>query len=191
MSGQASRTSEKKLTAKQAVFVREYLIDLNATQAAIRAGYSAKTAGAIGDENLKKPEIATAIQLAMDARAERTDITADRVLAEIAKVGFSDIRKMFEDDGRLKHITMLDDDTAAFVSSVKVVAMKGQKPDEENPHYEIENTLEIKMWDKLGALEKLGKHLKLFTDKVEHSVTGDLADILAQRRSQVASINGQ
>lgn len=190
MSGQASRSQGKALTAKQAQFVREYLIDLNATQAAIRSGYSAKTAGAIGDENLRKPEIASAIQEAMDARSARTGITADRVLQEIAKVGFSDIRKLFADDGTLRHITMLDDDTAAFVSSVKVVAQKGQKADEDNPHFEIENTLEIKMWDKLSALDKLGKHLKLFTDKVEHSVTGDLAEILAQRRSQVAKLDG-
>ena len=69
-----------KLTPKQEAFVREYLVDLNATQAAIRAGYSAKTAYSIGDENLKKPEIANAIKEAMDARAARTELTADYVL---------------------------------------------------------------------------------------------------------------
>lgn len=71
------------LTGKQQLFVDEYLIDLNATQAAIRAGYSAKTAGQIGDENLKKPEIASAIQAAMNQRAKRTQVDADYVLRTI------------------------------------------------------------------------------------------------------------
>ncbi|WP_213469940.1 terminase small subunit, partial [Paenibacillus dendritiformis] len=79
------------LTAKQKAFVQEYLIDLNATQAAIRAGYSAKTARKIGQENLTKPDIQKAIQEAMDARAKRTEITADRVLQELAKIGFANI----------------------------------------------------------------------------------------------------
>jgi len=81
------------LTDKQQRFVKEYLVDLNATQAAIRAGYSQKTAGSIGEENLRKPEIAAAIQEAMEARSRRTEITADRVLQELAKIGFADIRK--------------------------------------------------------------------------------------------------
>lgn len=71
------------LTAKQQSFVDEYLIDLNATQAAIRAGYSEKTAGQIGDENLKKPQISQAIQAAMNKRAERTQVDADYVLRTI------------------------------------------------------------------------------------------------------------
>lgn len=73
------------LTAKQQRFVAEYLIDLNATQAAIRAGYSEKTAGSIGDENLKKPEIAKAVQEAMQKRTERTQIDADYVLRTIVE----------------------------------------------------------------------------------------------------------
>ncbi|WP_213431657.1 terminase small subunit, partial [Paenibacillus dendritiformis] len=74
------------LTAKQKAFVQEYLIDLNATQAAIRAGYSAKTARKIGAENLTKPDIQKAIQEAMERREKRTEITQDRVLQELAKI---------------------------------------------------------------------------------------------------------
>lgn len=73
----------KTLTAKQQRFVAEYLIDLNATQAAIRAGYSEKTAYSIGDENLKKPEIAKAIQEAIQNRSERTQVDQDYVLTTI------------------------------------------------------------------------------------------------------------
>lgn len=77
------------LTEKQALFVQEYLVDLNATQAAIRAGYSENTAYSIGNENLKKPEIAEKIRELMAEREERTNITQDKVLDELAEVGFA------------------------------------------------------------------------------------------------------
>lgn len=108
------------MTPKQEMFIKEYLVDLNATQAAIRAGYSTKTAGVIGDENLKKPEIATAIQDAMDKRSAKVGITAEKVLENIER------------------IAML-----AEASEEYGAALKGQ--------------------------ELLGKHLKMFTDKIETS----------------------
>lgn len=78
-----------KLTEKQELFVQEYLIDLNATQAAIRAGYSENTAYSIGNENLKKPEIVERIHEAMRERLERTHVTQDMVLSELVEVGFA------------------------------------------------------------------------------------------------------
>lgn len=75
-----------KLTPKQAAFVHEYLVDLNATQAAIRAGYKAKTAYQTGAENLRKPQIQQAIQEARDAREKRSMITVEWVLAQIASI---------------------------------------------------------------------------------------------------------
>lgn len=84
------------LTAKQQRFVEEYLVDLNATQAAIRAGYSTDTAGAIGHENLKKPEIQLALQEARKEQQKRTGITADAVLLEIANVALADARELVE-----------------------------------------------------------------------------------------------
>ena len=78
------------MTPKQQLFVDEYLIDLNATQAAIRAGYSKKSARATGAENLTKPDIAAAIAARMKVRSERLDIQADNVLQAIAKIAFAD-----------------------------------------------------------------------------------------------------
>ena len=155
------------LTAKQAAFVREYLIDLNATQAAIRAGYSKRTAGQIGEENLRKPEIAAELKKAMDERAARTEITADRVLAELAKIGFADIRKVFTPGGGLLPPSDMDDETAASVASVEVVTKR--LPGTDGEEAEVEYVHKIKAWDKLGALTQLGRHLGLFSDKVEHS----------------------
>ena len=79
-----------KLTKKNEVFCEEYLIDLNATQAAIRAGYSVESAGSIGSELLKKPEIRARIETAMAERSKRTGINADRVLRELGRIAFVD-----------------------------------------------------------------------------------------------------
>jgi len=184
MSGQEP-TAAKKLTAKQQCFVAEYLVDMNATQAAIRAGYSAKTAGAIGDEVLKKPEIAEAIKSAMDARSERTEITQDMVLRELAKIGFSDLRKMFS-NGNLIAIDALDDESAACLSSIEVVTRRVPGGEES----EVEHVAKIKVWDKQAALVNIGRHLGMFTDKVDMNVKGDIAELLAASRARAASING-
>ncbi|WP_310731021.1 terminase small subunit, partial [Burkholderia multivorans] len=114
------RGKAKKLSAKHQRFVDEYLIDLNATKAAERAGYSKRTAGQIGFELLKKPEIAEAISEAMKAREQRTGITQDRVLRELARIAFFDPRKLFDADGRPLPISELDDDTAAAIAGLDV-----------------------------------------------------------------------
>lgn len=158
------------LTPKQQTFVREYLVDLNATQAAIRAKYSANTAAVIGAENLRKPQIAEAIQAEMDRRSERTQITADKVLNELAKIGFSDIRRMFTDAGGLRRVEDLDDEAAACLSSVEVTTRRVPGSDRDDPEYECVS--KIKLWDKRAALVDLGRHLQLFTDNVNH--TGNL-----------------
>ncbi|MSR55807.1 MAG: terminase small subunit [Gemmataceae bacterium] len=87
-------TASKELTLLQELFVEEYLVDLNATKAAVRAGYSKESAKSIGSENLTKPDIQKAINEAMEERSVRTGITADRVLREIAMIAFSDIREI-------------------------------------------------------------------------------------------------
>lgn len=157
------------LTHKQSVFVAEYLIDMNATQAAIRAGYSEKTAGSQAFDLLKKPEIQDAISVAMAERSTRTDITQDRVLLELAKIGFSDIRKAVAwgpevqivdpDTGEtavsngvaLIASGIIDDDTAAAVSEISQTAQG----------------IKIKLHDKRAALVDIGKHLGMFRDKLE------------------------
>jgi phage terminase small subunit len=88
-----------ELTARQQRFVEEYLIDLNATQAAIRAGYSEKTAQVQSSRLLSNVMVAAAIAEAQSARSERTEITQDMVVRELAKIGFSDLRKVLTKDG--------------------------------------------------------------------------------------------
>ncbi len=107
-----------------------------------------------------KPHIQARMAELKNAAAERVEITQARVMAELAKVGFSDIRKLFTETGSLKRVEDLDDETAAFVSSVKVVTRRVPGGDEG----EVEHVAEIKQWDKLSALEKIGKHLGMFKE---------------------------
>ena len=99
------------LTAKQERFVQEYLVDLNATQAAIRAGYSVRTARAIGQENLTKPDIQAAIQAALRDRQTRTEITQDTVVEELAKIGLAEAHDYSDADlkysNKLKALELL------------------------------------------------------------------------------------
>lgn len=149
------------LNAKQQRFVEEYLIDLNATQAAIRAGYSAKTAHSHGSRLLNDVEIAAAISSAKMERAERTGITQDRVLDELAKIGFSDLRKMMTSGGALRLPDDWDDETAGAISSIEVITRPDGEQDAEGRRA-VEAVHKIRAWDKISALEKIGKHLGMF-----------------------------
>ena len=154
------------MTAKQKRFVEEYLVDLNATQAAIRAGYSPQTAYSIGSELLKKPEIRARVDKAMAAQSRRTGINADRVVRELARVALANADDIIDADSATIKGGVSRDDTAA-IASVRVKTV----PTADGTSVERE----IKLHDKLKALEQLGRHLGMFTDKVEHSGSIDTA----------------
>ncbi len=120
-------TIEKKLTAKQKLFVDEYLIDLNASAAARRAKYSPRTAFRIGQENLQKPAIQAAIQLRMADREKRTEITQDRVLQEYARIAFLDPRKLVDENGNPLPLHKLSDDVAAAIAGLDARRMAGEE----------------------------------------------------------------
>lgn len=162
------------MTKKQKLFCEEYLIDLNATQAAIRAGYSPETAGAIGNENLKKPEIRAYIDRAMAERSRRTGVNADRVVQELAKIAFVNASDVIDPETATIREDALPEDTAA-IQSVKVKTF-GEDGLER----------EIKMADKLKALELLGKHMGMFKERISVSAVNEeqtkLDNILQQLR---------
>ena len=146
------------MTKKQKRFVEEYLIDLNATQAAIRAGYSPDSARDIGCENLTKPNIKAAIDRAMAERSRRTGINQDRVIQEIAKLAFLNPVDVIDMDEATVRGEAHRDDTAC-IAAVKVKNI----PTDDGAITERE----VKTYDKLKALELLGKHLGMFTDRVK------------------------
>jgi len=130
------------LTNKQSLFCKEYLIDKNATQAAIRAGYSKKTAESIGYENLRKPQIESRITKELAEQQDRTEVTADRVIAEIAKLAFIDVRRLYDDNDNLIPICDLPPEVSCAIARVDVsVSTKGgegldkAEPDKAEPDY--------------------------------------------------------
>lgn len=168
-----------KLTDKQQIFVQEYLVDLNATQAALRAKYSPKNAHRIGWQLLEKTRIREAIQAAMDRRAARTEITADRVLKEYARLAFADMRSFMDwTTASVEFIPAADlsDDDAACVAEISQTIT------------EHGGTLRLKLHDKKGALDALARHLKLDAAKQRHVLIMDDDDIDAIDRDLMAEV---
>jgi phage terminase small subunit len=155
--------NEEGLNEKQQRFCDEYLVDFNATQAAIRAGYSEKTAGSQGHDLLKKPEIQWYLQNKKEKIADKLEISQTRVMQEIARLAFSDIRKLFTIDGALKPVGELDDDAAAILSSLEILEEKVSDVDAEE-QITAGTVKKVKLWDKTKALEMLAKHFKIYSD---------------------------
>ncbi|MFT5659721.1 MAG: phage terminase small subunit [Sulfurimonas sp.] len=152
--------NNRKITDKQEIFCKEYLIDLNATQSAIRAGYSEKTAIAQSSRLLVNVNIQNHIQELMLKRSERTQVTADMVIKEICKTAFHDIRSLYDKNGQLVPVKELDDSSASAISSFKSKREYQGKDEEGNAEYAIID--EYKRFDKLRALDMLAKHLGLY-----------------------------
>ena len=154
----------KGLSEKQATFVQEYLVDLNATQAAIRAGYSEKSAARYAVEMLNKTHVAEAIRSAMDARNQRVEISQDRILEELACIAFGDVRDVAEwtEAGgvKLKDSDSLTPAQAAAISEVSETTTKDG------------GNRRIKRHDKVKALELLMRHKGMLNDKL--NLSGEL-----------------
>jgi phage terminase small subunit len=151
-----------KLNKKQQAFVDEYLIDLNATQAAIRAGYSVNCANVIASENLSKPNIQEAIAKAMAERSRRTGINQDRVVLELAKLAFVNIDDVVNvQTGEVKKNASRDD--LACIQSIKYKKTEGASGTT------VER--EVKLADKKSNLELLGRHLGMWNDKIDLNVS--------------------
>jgi phage terminase small subunit len=158
----------RKLTSKQTRFVAEYLTDLNGTQAAIRAGYSAKTAQEQGSRLLSNVMVAAAIEVAQEARAQRTGVTADRVVAELAKIGFANMADYLRaNPGGDPYLdfSALSRDQAAALQEVTVEDYVEGRGEEKRDVKRVK----FKLADKRAALVDLGRHLGLFVDKHELS----------------------
>lgn len=187
------------LTAKQKRFCDEYLIDLNATQAAIRAGYSEKTAYRTGADNLRKPQIEEYIAKRQKELSRSTEITQERVIKELALIAFSNnadyahvVEKKMkaEVDGAL--VDVLDEDGKPVMYRTVEPVLTEELTEEQKRALAVikkgREGLEVKSCDKVKALELLGKHLGIFTDKIEANVNdttrSELSELLAQRKAR-------
>ena len=146
---------------RQDLFVEEYLIDLNATQAAIRAGYSVKTANEQGSRLLANVSVQSKIAREMAERSKRTGINQDRVVLELARIAFVNPKDLIDPlDASIK--SGATDDDLACIQSIKVKTMEGEKGSS------VER--EVKLNDKMKALELLGKHLGMWNNKIDVNV---------------------
>ena len=152
------------LTPKQTRFVAEYLIDLNATQAAIRAGYSQKNAQSIGYQLLQKTPVQVAIQAGQTKQLAGAELSAARVLEEIRRLAFADARDIYDDHGNLKPMSEWSPEAAATVSGIETIVKNAKAGDGVT-----DTVLKVRRWDKPKALECLAKHFGLLTERVQHS----------------------
>jgi phage terminase small subunit len=152
------------LSPKQNAFVGHYLVCLNATEAALRAGYSAKTAGAMGSENLKKPEIQKAIEEALARRAQRVEVTQDDVLRVLYRNLTFDPASLYDAKGALLAVHEMPKEARLAIQSIE--------------HGELGP--KVKFWSKDKALELSMRHLGMLKDKVELSVTKTFADLVLE-----------
>jgi phage terminase small subunit len=179
--GKSLRTGVKRgstsheLPGRQKLFALEYLKDLNATQAAIRAGYSPRTAEAASSRLLRNVKVAAQIQKAMNARAKRIEVNQDTVLQGIARLAFWDLANMFDADGSLKDIRDMDVNTREAIAGFECVTVYEGNGDQKHA---VSRLNKVKLVDKGENLERLGRHLKLFTDVVQHEFSSELTRII-------------
>lgn len=159
------------LTPKQRRFVEEYLVDLNATQAAIRAGYSPRSAKQVGDALLSKPHVAAAVAALQAERTRRTQIDADYVLNRLVEIDQMDVLDILRDDMSLKPVREWPKVWRQYLSGFDLAEMFAGNGDERAA---IGILKKIKWPDKVKNLELLGKHVgvQAFRERVEHSGAG-------------------
>lgn len=163
------------LSPKQRLFVAEYMVDLNATQAALRSGYSEKTAFRIGAENMQKHAIVAEIQAAMEAREKRTLVTADAVVTELAKIGFANMQDYIKEGFSVADIQALSRDHAAAIQEVTINETVSGENDI------LTRNIKFKLADKRAALVDLGKHLGIFEANNKQKNPGDaIAAVIAE-----------
>ncbi len=160
--------SEFEITDKMRQFVDEYLIDLNATQAAIRAGYSEATAQEQSSQLLARADIRALIEEAQKDRVDRVQISQDTTVNELKRIAFSDVADfvIVKEGGVIEQrpFNELKKEQTRCVKKIKQTVRTAQSSDGSILHQTA--TLEIELHDKLKALELLGRHLGMFNDSI-------------------------
>ncbi len=162
------------LTPKKRLFAKEYIVDLNGTQAAIRAGYSTKTASSQAERLLRDVDVQAAVHQAVQARERRAEVTADRVVTELAKLGFAsmlDYITVQPDGTAVVSLSTLTREQAAAIQEITVEEYTDGKAGEARPVKRVR----LKLVDKKGSLELLGRHLGIFKEQFGPVVNVNIA----------------
>lgn len=161
--------TDKVLTDKQRRFVNEFLIDLSATHAAIRAGYAKKSAAKIGWELLQHPHVARAVKEERAARERRTRITADRVLEQFGRAAFFDVRKLFTPSGALKPINEIEADEAVGIAGIESVELTDADGNVAGV------VRKVRFIDRTAAMDKIARHLGLYERDNNRTLQGSIS----------------
>jgi len=175
------------LTAKQKVFCDEYLVDMNATRAAIAAGYSEKTAAVIGCENLIKPNIQKYISEQQSKRAEKLGLTKELVLKQLQRIGFFDIKSVYDKSGLIKPIHELSDDAAAAIGTIEIESVSVGRGKKQT----MLTTKRIKPKDSINALRTINQMMgwndpdRLDITTKGESLNGDVSNLSNDEKLQL------
>jgi phage terminase small subunit len=176
-----------KLTPKQALFVAEYLKDLNATQAAIRAGYSAETAEKNSYRLMGIDGVKQAIAAGTARQLEAAELSANRVLEELRRLALVDIRGFYDGQGNLKPMHLLTPEQGSALAGVETLVRNVEAGDGK-----ADVVYKIKLWDKVKALSTLAQYFGLLVERVQ--VSGELSTVEARLlagRKRLAAQRGQ
>jgi phage terminase small subunit len=168
----------EKLLPKQMLFIRYYLRTRNATQAAIKAGYSKKGADVAGSRLLGNASFRAKVEKALAKYCEKIELSPGQVLKELADHAYYDPRNLFDDKGNMIDVKDLDDRTASAIAGIEHVNLYEGEGDQKHVFGQLRK---VKLTDRLRALELLGKHLKLFPTTVDTNVSIDINVSLGDR----------
>jgi len=174
----------RPINRKEKMFCAQYMIDHNGAQAAIRAGYSAKTAKVVAAQLIARPHIKTYLNDLIAKQQERVQITADRVVKELAVIAFCDIRQAFDANGKLINPKDMPEEVARAIASIDTEELFEWDAENKTKEY-IGDSKKLKFCDKVRALEALGRHFKMFTDRVEVDISDRLAERLKSARERI------
>ncbi len=178
MNPKQAKFAREYLNLKQTKFVREYLIDHNATQAAIRAGYSKRSAHANGSRMLEHDGIRKAIAEGTEKHLKKAELKAEDVLNEIKRLAFVNIANAYDAKGKLLPIKEMPEDVQLAIHSMDVQELTANG-------FKTGELKKIKLADKVKSLEMLAKHFKLLTDMSEHKV---VAEVSATNKTEITFI---
>lgn len=166
----------KELTPKQEKFCREYIISMNFYEAALKAGYTESIAKSNSQEFLSHAGIRKRLKELQAPTVARLEMTADQVLTELYRIATCDIGEAFNEDGSMKMVHQIPENVRRAIQAVEIEQLfDGVGKD----RIQIGHTKRIKFWDKNKALEMLGKHFRLLTDRVEHTGSVTLEQLVA------------
>lgn len=184
-----------RLHARQRLFVTEYMLDLNATQAAIRAGYSPKSARQMASENMAKPAIAAEIARLQAVELQRInarfEINQDKVLRQLALGAFADVRGLFNSNGRAKSIHELTEDQAALIEGIEVFETIIRRPNDTNPDTVLSRTFKYKVTRRQPWADMLMRHLGQYAKdnkQVGEAQAAGLAALVGQMKGSTVPV---